>query len=79
MTRLIILNNHVDIASTGSEAYSELCQTSKMELFGKIVQIFQASSIFAKSFILDVWHDSEKASGPVKRYALSGQNSVSWI
>ena len=54
MTRLIILNNHVDIALRGTEAYSELCQTSKMELFGKIVQVFQASSIFATSFILDV-------------------------
>ena len=59
MTRLIILNNHVDIALRGTEAYSELCQTFKMELFGQIVQVFQASSIFAKSFILDVWHDSK--------------------
>ena len=54
MTRLIILNNHVDIALRGTEAYSELSQTSEMELFGKIVQVFQASSIFVKSFILDV-------------------------
>ena len=33
---------------------SEPCQTSKMKLFGKIVQAFQVSNIFAKSFILDV-------------------------
>ena len=44
---------------------SEPCQTSKMKLFGKIVQAFQPSNIFAKSFILDVWHGSEYASGTV--------------
>ena len=54
MTRLIILNTHVDIALRGTETYSELSQTSKMELFGKKALVFQASSIFAKSFVLDV-------------------------
>ena len=45
-----------------SEAYSEPCQTSKMEVFTKIVNGFSFLTIFAKSSILDVWQDSEFAS-----------------
>ena len=56
---LIILNNHVNIALADAEKYPDLCHTSKMELFGKIVQVIQASNISAKSFTLDVWHGSE--------------------
>ena len=41
--------------------YSEPCQTSKMELFAKIVKRHLAT-IFAKSSVLDVWHGSEYAS-----------------
>ena len=37
-----------------SEAYSELSQTSKMQLFAKIVTGFKTSNIFAKVSILDV-------------------------
>ena len=36
------------------EAYSEPCQTSKIELFAKIVNGFQPLTIFAKSSVLDV-------------------------
>ena len=45
-----------------SESYSEPIQTSKMELFGKIVNGFSPLTIFAKSYILDVWLGSENAS-----------------
>ena len=37
-----------------SEAYSERSQTSKMELFWKIVNGWKPLTVFAKSFILDV-------------------------
>ena len=42
-----------------SEAYSEPCLRSKMELFAKIVNSFQPVTIFAKSSILDIWLGSE--------------------
>ena len=45
-----------------SEAYSEPCQTSKIEVFAQIVNGFWFLTIFAKSPILDVWSDSEFAS-----------------
>ena len=44
------------------EAYSEPCQTSKMELFAKIVNGFSYLNIFAKSSISDVSQNSEFAS-----------------
>ena len=47
-----------------SEAYSEPCQTSKMEVFTKIVSSFLLLTIFTKSSILDVWQDFEQASSP---------------
>ena len=47
---------------TNSEAYSEPCQTSKMEVFAKIMNGFSFLTIFAKSCILDVWQDSEFVS-----------------
>ena len=47
-----------------SEAYSEPCRTSKMEVLGKIVSRFLFLTIFTKSSILDVWQDSEFASEP---------------
>ena len=49
-----------------SEAYSEPCQTSKMEVFTKIVNGFSFLTIFAKSSILDVWQDSEFPCKPRK-------------
>ena len=45
-----------------SEVNSEYCQTSKMELFLKIVKNEQLFTICAKGSILDVWQDSEYAS-----------------
>ena len=45
-----------------SMAYSEPYQTSKMECFAKIVNTFQALTIFAKGSILDIWQGSEYAS-----------------
>ena len=44
--------------------YSEPCQTPKIELFVKIVSGWKLLTIFAKSFILDIWQGSEYASGP---------------
>ena len=38
------------------------CQTSKMELFAKIVQNEKPFTIFPKTSILDVWQSSEYAS-----------------
>ena len=46
-----------------SEAYSEPCQTSKVEIFAKIVNGFCQLTIFSKRSILDVWQGSEYASG----------------
>ena len=43
-----------------SEGYSEPCQTSKMDVFAKIVNGFSSLTIFAES--LDVWQESEFAS-----------------
>ena len=51
-----------------SEAYSEPSQTSKIELFEKVVNGFQPLTIFEKSSILDVWQGSEYASGNNQKY-----------
>ena len=40
-------------------AYLEPSQRSKMKLYAKINNGFQALNIFAKSSILDFWLDSE--------------------
>ena len=40
----------------------ELCQIPKIEHFAKIVNSLYPLTIFAKSFILDVWLGSECAS-----------------
>ena len=47
------------------EAYSELCQTSKMECFQKIVnswKLLKAVNYSCKHSILDFWQSSEDAS-----------------
>ena len=44
------------------EVSSEPSQTAKMELFGKIVDSFQPSTIFVKNSILDIWLGSKCAS-----------------
>ena len=46
-------------SSPDPEAHSEPCHTSKMELFAKIVNGSQTSSILAKNYILDVGQGSE--------------------
>ena len=48
--------------------YSEPCQTSKMELFLKIINGRKPLTIFAKSSILDVWLGSERAFGLVSSH-----------
>ena len=50
------------ILKANSEAYPESCETSEMELFTKIVNGFSFLIIFTKSFIIDVWQDSEFVS-----------------
>ena len=44
-----------------SQAYSEPCQISKMDLFANIIN-GKSSTIFSKSFILDVFQGSENSS-----------------
>ena len=44
-----------------SEVYSEPCETSKMELFAKIVKGFHSLTILTKRSILDTWQSSECA------------------
>ena len=41
------------------DAYSEPCQTSKMELFAKIVNGWKPLTVFTKRFLLYVWQCSE--------------------
>ena len=45
------------------EAYLEPLQTSKLELFAKIVNGFKPLTVFSKSSILDVSSGSKYASG----------------
>ena len=52
-------NSFKNETSVTLEAYSELCQTSKMEVFTKIVNGFSFLTIFAKSSISDLWQNSE--------------------
>ena len=44
------------------EANSESCQTSKMDLFAKIIKSWNLFTIFAKTSNLDVWQGAEYAS-----------------
>ena len=53
-----------------SEAYSEHCQTFKIERFEKIVEDFELLTIFAKRSILDVWQGSEYASAAETHFSL---------
>ena len=45
-----------------NEGYSEHCQTSKMELFEKIIENLESLTIFEKRSILNAWQGSEYAS-----------------
>ena len=53
--------NLVEVLIFITEAYSEPYQTSKMEWTSKIVNGYGQFTIFAKSFILEVWQVSEYA------------------
>ena len=55
------------------EAYTEPCQTSRIELFAKRVNGLKPLTIFAKSSILDVWQGSEYIP------ALAPAAKVDWI
>ena len=46
-----------------AEACLELCQTSKMERFAKVVNVWKPLNIFTKRSILDSWKGSEYVSG----------------
>ena len=46
------------ILHNSTEAYLEPCQTSKMEHFTKTVNSLKPLTIFANSYILDVWQGS---------------------
>ena len=50
-----------------SEAYSELCQTSKVESFAKIVNGFKKMTIFKRNSVLEIIdiQDSEYASANI--------------
>ena len=50
-----------------SEAYSELCQTSKVESFAKIVNGFKKITIFKRNSISEIFdiQDSEYASANI--------------
>ena len=59
-----------------SEGYSEPCQTSKMDVFAKIVNGFSSLTIFAESSVLDVWQESEFASEASKNLWKSSTSAV---
>ena len=46
-------------SSTFTQAGSGTSQTSKIELFAEIFECFELLTIFAETFILDVWLDSK--------------------
>ena len=50
-----------------SEAYSELCQTSKVESLAKIINGFKKIIIFKRNSVLDIFdfQDSEYASANI--------------
>ena len=50
------------MSQLNAEAYQEPSQAPKMELFAKIVNDFHSLTIFAKSYISDIWLGSECAS-----------------
>ena len=56
----ILVHTNYEILDV-TEAYSELGQTSKTELFAETANIWRPLGIFAKSSILDVWYGSEYA------------------
>ena len=57
-----LLRVHIRINDYHAETYSELYQTSKVELLAKIINRISLLTIFVKSSNLDVWLGSESAS-----------------
>ena len=53
-----------------SDAYSKPCQTTKIERFMNMVNVFQPLIIFAKHLILYVWEDSDYATDYKQAYCL---------
>ena len=53
------------------QTYSCHCQIPSMKLFPEIVHGFQPLTVFAKSFILDVWGGSEHTSEKVAQDLLN--------
>ena len=45
-----------------SEAYLEPCQTSKIDIFAKIINGFQSLTTFTESSFTDIWQGYENAS-----------------
>ena len=58
------------ITESRRETHSTPSQTSKIELFTKIVNGWKFFTIFAKSSIVDVWLSSECASGNYMQWKL---------
>ena len=59
----LLLSNPLDILfPLAAKTYAEASQTSKMELFEKIVNNLKPLTIFTKSSVLNVWLGSEDAS-----------------
>ena len=56
-------NNRKHSVKQLPEVYLQLCQTSMIEPFAKIVHGFQPLTVFVKSSIFDVWRDFEYAFG----------------
>ena len=57
-----LISNYSNSRACYTEAYSEPSQTSKMELFARIIKGFQLLTIFIKSSILDIRLGFEYAS-----------------
>ena len=57
-----LLRVHIRTNDYHAETYSELCQTSKVELLAKIINRISLLTIFIKSSNLDVSLGSESAS-----------------
>ena len=74
---LSVFDHFVGLAFKGLKdwnIYSEPCQTSKLELFAKIVNGVQPLTIFAKIFIIDV--SEWVLNAPVQIYAFCRENWV---
>ena len=60
-------------------AYSEHCQTSKMERSAKITNSFLPLTVFAKRSVLDVWQDSEYATFDVMKKIIDVNKAILMI